>query len=201
VLLQQQISELSQKTVVLSLAIVLSAVFIFHTTITWWSTESTQSDRRQTKSSSLDFNIDTIVTRNLFGIAQADTIQTSTVQQSTALNTEYVLQAVFESTVEAKSRAIISVRGGQASSYTVGSEIAAGITLEHIERDRVTLSINGSNEILRFPLPSLASAETAAQRSLDIDARDQKIDASSAGSKLDSVRRRLEQLRNQSRTN
>ena len=200
-LLQQQISELSQKTVVLSLAIALSAVFIFHTAITWWSTESTQSDRRQTKSSSLEFNIDTIVTRNLFGIAQADTIQTSTAQQSTALNTEYVLQAVFESTVEAKSRAIISVRGGQASSYTVGSEIADGITLQHIERDRVTLSINGSNETLRFPLPSLASVETTAQRSLDIDARDQKIDAGSDGSKLDSVRRRLEQLRNQSRTN
>lgn len=200
-LLQQQISELSQKTIVLSLAIALSVVFVFHTALTWWSTESVQNDRRQAKTSSLEFNIDTIVSRNLFGTEQADAVEVNTAQQSATTNTEYVLQAVFESSVPEQSRAIISARGGQASSYTLGSEIAAGVTLEQIERDRVTLNINGSIEVLRFPLPSLASVETVVQRSLGIGVQDQKIDMGSDGNKLDTVRRRLEQLRNQSRTN
>lgn len=210
----KQLSELNPKTFVLSLAGLLCAVFIFHTTSIWITTEREVVPIRKNGGKTLNFDVDNIAVQNVFGETTASSNSVAkTVEAQQTRNNDFQLQAIFESSQPDESRAIISVGTATAKTYTPGDEIHQGISINSIERNRVLLDTPRGVEALGFRAPALASASDPVQRTISFDQPatieqahttsepDQaKNQNTLSNKKLDSVRQRLQQLREQSRT-
>jgi general secretion pathway protein C len=71
---------------------------------------------------------------------------------------DLVLKGVFAGDEPASGRALIADGEGHESHYQVGDEVAAGVRLDGVYPDRITLSRNGAIEALRLPRPEGAAS-------------------------------------------
>lgn len=155
----QQFIEQRSRAIVITLALLLCAIFILQTLRLWGGygvgQDSGLASAEQVRSfdnqAARDFDTAKIIDRNLFpAVAMVSRPATAIAASMSNLK----LEAIFESEERGQSKAIVS--NGEHGSKTLaeGAEIAPGIQLDRIERDHLLINNNGRQEALRFPEPS-----------------------------------------------
>ncbi|MEM8498352.1 MAG: type II secretion system protein N [Pseudomonadota bacterium] len=181
--------------VISSASVLLGAIFLLHTAILWWPAKPEVQNSINPNKRALEFDVERIVSSTVFSSTQPSISNNDRSKKATATlvsQSDFSLQAVFESSDESRSTVIIAKSGHPPRSYGLGDILADGISISGIERDRVHLSNNGQSMVLTFKRQSRMPGGVL-QRAAD------KIlgDMSDEG-KLGQVKQRLEQLRRQS---
>ncbi len=170
-----------------------------------------------------DYDSSAILQRQLFGTATATSPAASQPSQAPVTNLALTLQAIFSAPNADHSNAIIAGPDGNAKNYRVGAVLADNATIERIDADQVVLKRDGKLEALRFPRPGTArttqnkkdelSKQDYSQLLSSLSRKDRKkamaklqsggdmrslLQALPPEQKLKVVRKRLEQLRQQS---
>lgn len=174
-----------------------------------------------------DYDAGIILERQLFGAGTGTNSDPVEAQPSDAPVTSLALtlQAIFNAPDASNSNAIIAGPDGDAKNYRVGASLAGDATVERIDADQVVINRGGTLETLRFPLPGASSARVSQTQSDELSKEDYSQLLSSLSSKdrknamarlnnggdmrsllqalppeqkLKVVRKRLEQLRQQS---
>ncbi len=181
------------RVVIGAASLLLGAAFVLHTATLWWPTSTGSQLSNNTKRSALNFDVERIVSSNVFAIANSSANSAEGKQKATTVShSEFSLQAIFESSDESRSTAIIAKPGQPPRTYAVGSNLADGISVSSIERDRVYLNTHGERAVLTFRQAARTPGNTI-QR-----AADKLLNQLPNDGKLGQVRQRLEQLRKQS---
>ncbi len=172
-----------------------------------------------------DYDAGVILDRQLFGAGAASDSTASQPSQAPVTNLALTLQAIFSAPNGNSSNAIIAGPDGNAKNYRVGAVLADNATVERIDADQVILKRDGKLETLRFPQPGTRNAGAKRSQSNELSKQDYSQLLSSLSSrdrknamakmksggdmrsllqalppeqKLKVVRKRLEQLRQQS---
>ena len=172
-----------------------------------------------------DYDAGVILDRQLFGAGAASNPGASQPSQTPVTSLALTLQAIFSAPNGSNSNAIIAGPDGNAKNYRVGAVLADNATVERIDADQVILKRDGKLETLRFPQPGSRSAGAAQNQNNELSTQDYSQLLSSLSSKdrknamaklrgggdmrsllqalppeqkLKVVRKRLEQLRQQS---
>lgn len=195
----------------------LTAVWCVHAFSLWNGLQPQPQVIRVEAAETFQYDLATITEGELFSDipVQKATQEVAAPSTNTA---QYKLQAVFASrSSDRGSRAIIELPGESPRPFKVGSQLANGIAIERIEADRVIINNKGRLEALGFPSPAHSqrlegqnmkqaqnsmesTAESQQVASVDTDSEfSSMMNVASTDEKVNLVRRRLEQLRNQSR--
>ena len=172
-----------------------------------------------------DYDAGVILQRQLFGAGATTSPVATQTSQTPVTNLALTLQAIFSAPNSDNSNAIIAGPDGSAKNYRVGSSLADSATVERIDADQVVIKRDGKLETLRFPRPGTRSARAVQNQSDELSKQDYSQLLSSLSSKdrkkamaklqsgsdmrsllqalppkqkLKVVRKRLEQLRQQS---
>lgn len=172
-----------------------------------------------------DYDASIILQRQLFGAGATSGPVASKPSQTPVTNLALTLQAIFSAPNADNSNAIIAGPDGNAKNYRVGAVLADNATVERIDANQVVIKRDGKLETLRFPRPGTRSARAAQNRNNELSKQDYSQLLSSLSSKdrknamaklqgggdmrsllqalppeqkLKVVRKRLEQLRQQS---
>ncbi len=86
----------------------------------------------------------------LFGSAAPAAAAETNLANAPDTNLNLTLLGIFAGDVEADSRALISTGNGEEEPFSIGDEVVRGAELKAIFPDRVVLSRNGRNEVLRL---------------------------------------------------
>ncbi|MGI9284651.1 MAG: type II secretion system protein N [Pseudomonadales bacterium] len=172
-----------------------------------------------------DYDASAILQRQLFGSGAASSPVANQTSQTPVTNLALTLQAIFSAPNADNSNAIIAGPDGSAKNYRVGAALADNATVERIDANQVVIKRDGKLETLRFPRPGTAAAQAARSQQDELSKQDYSQLLSSLSSKdrkkamaklqsggdmrsllqalppeqkLKVVRKRLEQLRQQS---
>lgn len=172
-----------------------------------------------------DYDTGIILDRQLFGAGAASSPAANQPSQTPVTNLALTLQAIFSASNGKSGNAIIAGPDGSAKNYRVGAVLADNATVERIDADQVILKRDGKLETLRFPQPGSRNAGAAQNQNNELSKQDYSQLLSSLSSrdrknamakmksggdmrsllqalppeqKLKVVRKRLEQLRQQS---
>ena len=105
-----------------------------------------------------------ITNAKLFGDYQA-AARPSDVAAAPDTNLSLTLLGILAGTNERDSRALIGTQNGEEQPYSVGEDVAHGVTLHAIFPDRVILSRNGSYETLRLDKDRPSSSDAGVVQS------------------------------------
>ncbi len=142
----------------LAAAIVLTVFQCSHSLLNPKALEISPTTQASEKTSNMrkqpieQVNIETVVSRNLFGkpVTQMSA-QAQLVAKAAETRLPLELKAVFESSESSVSAAIIGQRGQNAKLFTVGDSVPGNAILEGVVDDKVLLRRAGKLEFLPFP--------------------------------------------------
>ncbi len=187
--------------------------------------ETSRKDNAQRSAGLIDYDAGIILERQLFGAGAPAGPAANQPSQTPVTDLALTLQAIFSAPDGANSNAIIAGADGNAKNYRVGAVLADNATVERIDADQVILKRDGKLETLRFPQPGTRRSSTAQKQNNELSSQDYSQLLSSLSSKdrknamaklqgggdmrsllqalppeqkLKVVRKRLEQLRQQS---
>ena len=143
---------------ILAAAIVLTIFQCSHSLLNPKALEAPPTTQASKKTSNMkkqpieQVNIETVVSRNLFGkpVTQMSA-QAQLVAKAAETRLPLELRAVFESSESSSSAAIIGQRGQNAKLFTVGDSVPGNAILEGVVDDKVLLRRAGKLEFLPFP--------------------------------------------------
>ena len=101
-----------------------------------------------TRSAQVD--VTALASAHLFGSAAPQLAAESNLADAPDTNLNLTLLGIFAGDREADSRALISTGNGEEEPFSIGDEVIRGAELKAIFPDRVVLSRNGRNEVLRL---------------------------------------------------
>jgi general secretion pathway protein C len=114
---------------------------------------------RSTRTVRREVDVETILARNLFGVAGArPAAAQSAAPAAVATQLPLELRGVFVAEGDGESAAIIAQRGRPGQLYSVGQNVAGSATLESVHSDHVVLRRAGVAETLHFPRPGQGQA-------------------------------------------
>ncbi|MEZ5597290.1 MAG: type II secretion system protein N [Pseudomonadales bacterium] len=124
-------------------------------------------------------NVDAVLERHLFGIADAAPQASAQPVAATETRLPLELQAVFVATDDAKgSRAIVAQKNNSGRLYRIGDDLPGGVRLDAVYGDHVVLSRGATRERLTFP-------RLKASLALPMDDLPQPVDYQDAGMDYD----------------
>lgn len=123
-----------------------------------------------------------IAATHLFGIYTASAPVASSAVNAPDTRLNLTLMGIFAGTQARESRALIAQQGGSEEPYSIGDDVARGVTLQAIFPDRVILQREGRMETLRLERDKPTAATDAAPYA------PLTPDASSAASELAKIR-------------
>ncbi|ARN75592.1 type II secretion system protein N [Oceanicoccus sagamiensis] len=162
-----------------------------------------------------DYQASRITNSHLFGRTSADYQANSANLPVTRM--QLVLRGAFTSSNPSQASAIIEGPDGQTRAYKSGSQIYGQAKLRQVFSDRVVLSRNGQLETLYFPEPGSASnsaneivlpddarqlvQDTMTAEEIQATSKQLKSSAMTPQQRQELIRKRLQELRNRSKTN
>lgn len=94
-------------------------------------------------------NVDALAAAHVFGQYQA-TASTASLANAPDTQLNFTLLGILAGTRDKESRALIAKDNAEEGAYSIGDDVAPGVTLQAIFLDRVILSRNGQLETLRL---------------------------------------------------